>query len=382
MSKDYYNILGVDKKASDEEIKKAFRKQSLKWHPDKHVNDSEAQRKEAEEKFKEIAEAYGVLSDKEKRAKYDRFGSVDGPDLSGFGDFGGMDADTIINIFAGKGQGGGFGSFGGFGDFGGFGGFGGFGSRGRTQRQEVITPGADKVFNMSLSIEDIFKGTSKDLEYEVDVRCEHCNGQGGSGVENCQFCRGKGMVYETHRQGGSVITNGYPCPHCHGTGKTVKEPCTYCNGTGFKKSRRKEKIDVPAGVIEGQAIKIAGAGCESKSPKGPNGDLIIQFVYKIDKEKYAILNKGFGPVVYEKIDIPYYDCILGADKQIKLPNGKTVKYKVKENTEQDDTIVLKGEGIDGNDYVLVVNITFVDYTFKKSGKELSYLKDIQKLHNK
>lgn len=372
MAKDYYNILGVDRNASDDDIKKAFRKLSMKWHPDRHANDSEKDKKEAEEKFKEIAEAYGILSDKEKRDKYDRFGDADAPDMSGFGNFGGMSTDDIINMFAGRHGGG---RFSGFGDM-----FSGHGF-GRQQR-EVVTPGTDKVFNMALSIEDIFNGTSKDLEYEIDIRCGHCNGQGGSGVETCSYCHGTGMMTETQRQGYTIIQNSYPCPHCHGTGKTVKDKCTYCNGTGFTKSKRKEKITVPAGVLEGQAIRIDGGGNESKSPKGQNGDLIIQFVYKIDKSKYAIVNKGMGPIVYEKVDIPYYDCILGANKTIVLPNGKKVKYKVEENTKSGDTIVLKGEGINGNDYIIIVNIEFVDYSFKKSGKELSYLKDIQKLHQK
>ena len=366
MGKDYYSILGVDRNASDVEIKKAFRELSKTWHPDRHANDTEDKKKEAEEKFKEIAEAYGVLSDKEKRQKYDQFGSVDGPDMSGFGNFGGMDADDIINMFAGRGRGG----FG-FGDI--------FGHH-RASRQEVVEPGTNKVFNMALGIKDIFCGISKDLEYEVDIRCGHCNGQGGSGVEMCPHCHGTGMITEVQRQGYAVIQNSYPCPYCKGTGKTVKEKCSECGGTGFKKAKRKQTITVPAGVMEGQAIQINGAGNESRSPNGQNGDLIIQFVYKIDPSKYAIVNKGNGPVVYEKVDIPYYDCILGADKTIELPNGKKVKYKVKENTKPEDTIVLKGEGINGNDYILLVNMTLVDYTFKKSGKELSYLKDIQKLH--
>jgi len=364
--KNYYEILGLNKDATDAQIKQKFRELSKVWHPDRHANDTEDKKKEAEEKFKEIAEAYGVLSDKEKRQKYDQFGSVDGPDMSGFGNFGGMDADDIINMFAGRGRGG----FG-FGDI--------FGHH-RASRQEVVEPGTNKVFNMALGIKDIFCGISKDLEYEVDIRCGHCNGQGGSGVETCQHCHGTGMITEVQRQGYAVIQNSYPCPYCKGTGKTVKEKCAECGGTGFKKAKRKETIAVPAGVMEGQAIQITGAGNESRSPKGQNGDLIIQFVYKIDQSKYAIVNKGNGPVVYEKVDIPYYDCILGADKTIELPNGKKVKYKVKENTKPEDTIVLKGEGINGNDYILLVNMTLVDYAFKKSGKELSYLKDIQKLH--
>ncbi len=371
MSKNYYDILGVSKDAKDDEIKKAFRKLSLKWHPDKHVNDSPEGKKEAEEKFKEIAEAYGILSDKEKREKYDRFGTVDGPDMSGFGDFGGMSADDIINIFAGR-HGGGFGGFGGFGDM--------F-NHSRRPQQERIVPGENKVFNMSLSIEDIFNGTSKDLEYEVNVRCNKCNGEGGNGVEKCPYCNGKGMVVETRREGYSIIQQSYPCPHCHGTGKKVKEVCNECNGTGFKKAKRKVTVTVPKGVIEGQAIQFDNQGNESKNPKGPNGDLIIQFVYKFDRNKYAIRSDGRIIIVYEQVDIPYYDCILGAKKEIILPNGKKVKYDVPENTQNGDAIVLNGEGINGNDYILMVNITFVDKNFKKAKKELSYLKDIQKLHN-
>lgn len=373
MSKDYYNILGIDKNASEDDIKKAFRKLSLKWHPDRHANDSEKEKKEAEEKFKEIAEAYGVLSDPEKRSKYDKYGDADAPDMSGFGNFGGMSPDDIINMFAGR-HGSRFGGFGGFGDM--------FSGHGFGRHQESVEPGADKIFNMALTIEDIFNGTSKDLEYEIDIRCGHCNGQGGSGIETCHYCDGTGMITDIQRNGFTIIQNSRPCNHCHGTGKTAKTKCTECGGTGFKKSKRKEKINVPAGVIEKQAIKISGAGCESKSPKGQNGDLIIQFIYKIDKSKYAVVEGPTGPVVYEKVDIPYYDCILGASKALTLPNGRTVKYNVKKDTKPTDTIILKGEGIKGNDYIIIVNMTYVDHGFKKSEKELSYLKDIQKLHQK
>lgn len=375
MAKDYYSILGVDKNASEDEIKKAFRKLSLKWHPDKHANDSEADKKAAEEKFKDIAEAYGVLSDKEKREKYDRFGDADANfDFSG--GFGGMAPDDIINMFAGHGfGGGGFSGFGGFGDI--------FGRRSRqSQPQEIIEPGANKIFNMSVSIEDIFNGVSKDLEYEVDVRCGHCNGAGGSGIDTCSHCHGTGMITETQRQGYTIIQSSHPCPYCGGTGRTVKEKCKECNGTGFKKAKKKVTITVPAGALEGYMIKKTGMGCESKSPKGPNGDLGVRVIYKFDKSKYAIVDRGNGPIVYEKVEIPYYDCILGASKEITLPNGKKVKYKVPEKTKPEDTIVLHGEGIRGNDYIIIVNMTYVDYGFKKSGKELSYLKDIQKLHEK
>ena len=371
MSKDYYNILGVDRNATDDDIKKAFRKLSMQWHPDRHANDTPEKKKEAEEKFKEIAEAYGVLSDKEKREKYDRFGSVDGPDMSGFGDFGGMTPDDIINMFAGRHSG-----FGGFGGFGGFDGFGGFGRR----QKETVKPGDDKVFMMALSIEDVMCGTSKEFEYVIDTRCGHCNGQGGSGISQCQHCHGTGMVTEVQRHGFSIIQNSYPCPHCHGTGKTVKDTCKECNGTGFKQTKKKVTVNVKPGMQEGQQIIFENYGNESKSPLGHNGDLIVRFSYKFDKNKYAVANKNGYLTIFEQVDIPYYDCILGAEKKITLPNKKEVKYKVPENTGHGNIITLKGEGINGNDYVLVVNITFVDHSFKKSGKELSYLKDIQKLH--
>lgn len=378
MSKDYYEILGVKRDATEAEIKKAYRKLSLKWHPDKWVNGTEAEKKTATEKFQEISVAYGVLSDKEKRAKYDRFGDEDGAGgFGGFGDFGGMSPEEIINMFAGKGSGSSFGGgFGGFGDMFNRGGFGR-----QQQQEEIIRPGTDKVFNLALSIEDVMKGTTKTLEYEYDTRCPKCGGKGGSGLTDCLHCD-HGRIIETKLEGHTMIRNTYPCPHCHGTGKRVVDSCKECNGTGFKKSKRKEIINVPAGVLEGQAMKIDGAGNESNNSKGPNGNLIIQFVYKFDKSKYAVINGVTGPVIYEKVDIPYYDCILGAQKEITLPNGKKVTCKIPENTKPNDNILLRGEGIMGNDYIIIVNMTYVDYGFKKSGKELDKLGEIRKLHQK
>lgn len=372
MNKDYYSILGVDKNASDEDIKKAFRKLSLKWHPDKHVNDSEAEKKAAEEKFKDIAEAYGVLSDKEKREKYDRFGTVDGPDMSGFGDFGGMTPDDIINIFAGRGFGGGFG--GGFGS-----GFGDFFNRGhRQQREPAPEPGENIYKLVKISIEELFSGGSKTFNYDIETRCSHCGGAGGSGIEDCPTCKGRGEVVHTTRNGNFTSQTITPCPHCHGARKIVKEACSYCHGKGTTTKQASITVKWDAGVADGQTFRFTGKGSESKNPRGANGDLYVKIAYGFDKNKYA-----FDPqtqTMYELVEIPYYDCILGADKEIKLPNGKTTKYKVPENTDNESQIRIPRVGINGHDYIVIVKMTMFDKSFKKSSKELSYLKDIQKLH--
>ena len=372
MSKDYYSILGVDKNASDDEIKKAFRKLSMKWHPDRHANDSEAEKKAAEEKFKDIAEAYGVLSDKEKRETYDRFGTVDGPDMSGFGNFGGMSADDIINIFAGRGFGGGFGS--GFGS-----GFGDFFNRGHRQQREPAPQPGENVYKMiKINVEQLFNGGSKTFNYDVEKRCGYCNGKGGSGIENCPTCHGTGQVVQTSRNGNFVSQTISPCPHCHGTGRVVKEVCQHCHGKGTETRQESITVNWNAGIANGNTFRFAGKGSESTNPKGQNGDLYVKIVYDFDTTKYAFDSQS--QTMYELVDIPYYDCILGAEKEITLPNGKTTKYKVPENTNNESQIRIPRVGIAGHDYIVIVRMTMLDKSFKKSSKELSYLKDIQKLH--
>ena len=368
MSKDYYNILGVDKNASEDDIKKAFRKLSLKWHPDKHVNDSEAAKKEAEEKFKDIAEAYGVLSDKEKRDKYDRFGTVDGPDMSGFGDFSGIDPDEIINMFAGMHSMNGFGSFGRFGDF--------F-KHGR-QQEPAPQPGANVYKMIKLSIQDVYNGGNKTFEYDVDKRCGHCNGRGGSGIETCPVCHGRGSIIQTTRRGNFVSQSISPCTHCNGTGKVVKETCSHCHGKGTETEKTSITVTWEAGIPNGDTLRYPYKGNESTNTNGMNGDLFVKFVYEFDTAKYAVDPQS--QTMYELVDIPYYDCILGAEKEIVLPNGKKTKYKVPEYTENESQIRIPRMGINGNDYVIIVRMTMFDKNFGKARKELSYLKDIQKLH--
>jgi len=372
MNKDYYNILGVDKNASDEDIKKAFRKLSLKWHPDRHVNDSEADKKAAEEKFKEIAEAYGVLSDKEKREKYDRFGTVDGPDMSGFGDFGGMSPDDIINMFAGRGFGSGFGS--GFG-----GGFGDFFNHGhRQQREPAPQPGENIYKLIKISAEELFNGGSKTFTYDVETRCGYCNGAGGSGIDTCPTCKGRGEVVHTTRNGNFMSQTITPCPHCHGTGKIVKETCSHCHGKGTTTKQTSITVSWNSGVADGQTFRFTGKGSESTNARGANGDLYVKIAYGFEKNKYAF--DANNQLMYELVDIPYYDCIVGAEKEITLPNGKKTKYKVPANTNDEDQIRIPRMGVNGHDYVIIARMTMLDNNFKKSDKELKLLKEIQKLH--
>ena len=348
-NKDYYSILGVDRNASEEQIKSAYRKEALKWHPDRHANDPEDKKKEAEEKFKEIAEAYAILSDPEKKSQYDRFGSVDGmPNMDDFGSFGGF--GDIFDIFSGRSRrrGGGFG--------------------------EIHEDGATIELRVGLSIEEIYNGGTKDIEYDIETRCGHCGGKGGSGIETCPYCHGTGMITETQRRGpGMIFQSSHPCSHCHGTGQIVKEVCKECGGTGTKKQHKKISINIPKGVSNGQQQKINEAGYESKDPKGRNGDLVITFVYSIDNSKYRIN----GNTLYELINIPYYDVILGTEKEIILPNKEKIKIKIPKCSKDGTQITVHGKGIGFGNYIAVVSVT---YPTAITSKEEDALEKIRKIH--
>ena len=303
-SKDYYKILGVDRNASEDEIKNAYRKEALRWHPDRHANDSEDKKKEAEEKFKEIAEAYAVLTDPEKKKMYDTYGTVDGqPGFSGgfnpsdFG-FGGMGFDDIFNHFGGR-------------------------RRGGFNFHESHEPGASINLQVGVTIEEVYCGGTKNVDYDIETRCGHCGGQGGHGIKTCPYCHGSGMITETTRGAWGISQVSRPCNHCHGKGTVVEEVCKECGGTGVKKQHKNVTITIPKGVENGGQIKIDGAGYESKDPKGINGDLIVTFIYQFDQSKYRVA----GNTLYELIDVPYYDVILGTEKEITLPNKEKIKVK-------------------------------------------------------
>lgn len=356
MDKNYYDILGVSKNASDEEIKSSYRKLALKWHPDRHVNDSADKKAEAEQKFKDIAEAYGVLSDPEKKKNYDMFGTVDGvPNMSGGfsrgfpGGFGGF--DDVFDFFSGR-------------------------RRAHANASNVPEPGASINYSLGVSLEEIYNGATREIEYKIEGRCGHCNGTGGTGLETCPYCHGTGMITEVKRMGYSTIQTSHPCHHCHGEGTIIKNKCSHCGGTGTTKIKKKFKVDIPRGVEQGYIKVFQGEGYESKNPAGRPGDLNIQFIYQFDEKKYRIS----GNNVYELVNVPYYDCIAGAKKTVKLPDNTTAEYEIPKYTKDGAQIPIRGKGLKGmGNYVIVVDIEMPNAV---SSKEMDLIQKIQKLHKK
>jgi len=359
-SKDYYKILGVERNASEDDIKKNYKRLALKWHPDRHANESEDKKKEAEEKFKEIAEAYSVLSDPEKKKMYDTYGTIDGSVGGGFSggfpggfggfNFGGFTADDFFDVMSGRGRRAG---------------------RGFT---EVHEPGATININVGVSIEEVYCGGSKDIEYDIETRCGHCGGQGGHGIKTCPHCHGSGMITETKRGAWGISQVTRPCPYCNGKGTTVGEVCKECGGTGVKKQHKTVKVTIPKGVQNGDNIKIDGAGYESKDPKGINGDLIVTFIYQFDQSKYRVS----GNTLYELVDIPYYDVILGCEKEITLPNKEKIKVKIPKCGKDGQQVNVPGKGLNHGPYILVVNVTLPTAI---TSKEEDFLEKIRKIHH-
>ena len=329
--RDYYEILEVSKGASAEEIKKAYRKKALKYHPDKNPDD-----KEAEEKFKEAAEAYEVLSNPEKRQRYDQFGHAGVSGAAG-GGFGGhdMSMDDIFSMF-GDIFGGGFGS--------GFGGFGGSRSRGGGRR---VHRGSDLRVKVTLTLKEIAEGVEKKIKLKKYKSCDSCNGtgaQGGSDYVTCSTCRGSGHVTRvTNTLLGQMQTTAV-CPTCHGEGQIIKNKCSACHGEGVVREEEVVSINIPAGVGEGMQLNVSGKGNAGRRG-GMNGDLLVV----IHEESHPDLIRDGNNLIYN-LFLSMPDFVLGTTAEIPTVDSK-VKVKIDEGTQPEKILRLRGKGLpDVNGY--------------------------------
>jgi len=344
--RDYYEVLGVNKDASDEEIKKSYRKLARQYHPDVNPN-----KKEAEEKFKEISEAYEVLSDSDKRAQYDRFGHV-GPEAGGFGGFGGG--------FGGTGS-----DFGGFGDifdmfFGG--GFGG------GQQAKGPRKGADLRLDLSVSFEEAAFGVEKDVQINRTESCPGCQGTGaepGTHSSSCPTCGGKGQVAESQNTPFGRFQTVRPCPRCQGEGRIIETPCKECRGSGSVRKNRAIHIKVPGGVDNGSRLRMAGEG-EGGARGGPPGDL---YVYISVKPHKVFRRDGYD--VFCEIPITFSQAALGDEIEVPTLEGKT-KLRIPEGTQTGSNFRMKGKGIPnlrgfgrGDQHILVKVVTPTALTEKQ-----------------
>lgn len=357
-NKDLYEILGLSKGASDSDIKKAYRKLALRYHPDRQGDKSEREKKEAEDKFKEISFAYSILSDPEKKQKYDQFGITDDQQMGGGAEF---DPSEIFKHFMG-----GFGSMFGEDDnpFSSF--FGG----GRHRQQSQPQKGQSIRMQIPVSIEEILNGVHREIKYDIKVRCDKCHGTGGNGIETCSHCHGTGMITEVQRSGFGIIQNSHPCQYCGGAGKVIKNKCKDCGGTGLKTKEVSLRIDCSGGFENGHQMMFNGKGYESKSTSQQNGDLLIDLIYQYDTTKYSIQ----GNKVYEILEIPYYDCILGCEKEMTLPSHDKVMIKIPPYA-KDNTLVSTTKRFGNLGYCYVVKVKMPTYIREKE-KEL--LKQIRK----
>lgn len=319
--RDYYEVLGVAKGASDDELKKAYRQAAKKYHPDLNPDN-----KEAEAKFKEVNEAYEVLSDKDKRARYDQFGHA------------GVDP----NFGGGAGGGSPFGVDMDFGDIFSsvFGGFGGFGGR-RNSNPNAPRRGADVETSVTISFDEAAKGCKKEISYNSVVTCTDCSGSGaqkGTSPKTCSVCGGRGQVMVNQRTPFGVVQTSRVCDACKGTGKVIENPCKTCNGNGRVKKNRKIEINIPAGINDEQMLNVSGQG-SSGTNGGPAGDVHVY----VNVRPHQIFDRR-GDDVWCELPITFAQAAMGAEVVVPTIDGK-VSYNVHEGTQPGDVFKLKGKGI-------------------------------------
>lgn len=325
MSKDLYDILGVDKNASEDEIKKSYRKLALKYHPDKWADKPKNDQKKAEDKFKEVTEAYSILSDKEKRQQYDMFGTTDGS--SNGGSWSSTSAEDIMKEFMRNS---------GFGPFGGFGG----------GHSSAMQRGTDKKIRISVTIEDVYFGNPKEVTYEVERPCDSCMGSGSTNgaATKCPYCGGTGMITKTERSNFGFTQFSSPCPHCHGTGHYIQNPCSHCHGTGVVVEKVTNSFNVPRIDKLNLTYKMSGEGNAAHNNVGTNGDLYFVFALKDDPNSKFHIDTSNYANIYTDIDVSVIDCLTGCEKTVETIDKKKLKIKIPKGTRDGYIMAFSGYG--------------------------------------
>ncbi len=318
--RDYYEVLGVDRNADDAALKKAYRVLAKKYHPDMNPGDAEA-----EKKFKEASEAYAVLSDPEKRRQYDQFGhaAFEGGGAGGAGGFGGFSSADFGDIFGDI-----------FGDF-----FGGGRRSGRANNGPM--KGANVRKGVRITFEEAIFGCEKELDVILKEPCKTCNGTGakpGTSPETCSKCGGKGQVVYTQQSFFGTVQNVQTCPDCHGSGKIIKEKCSDCGGTGYVSTKKTIKVSIPAGIDNGQSVRIRDKG-EPGVNGGPRGDLLVE----VTVSRHPIFQRQ-DVHIFSTAPITFAQAALGGDVRIKTVDGEVI-YTVKAGTKTDTKVRLKGKGV-------------------------------------
>jgi molecular chaperone DnaJ len=363
MEKNYYDILGItedEKKLPQEEfsniLKQRYRKLAQKYHPDMHVNDSDAQKKEAEERFKEINEANAILSDPEKRKQYDN---------------GGADFSEFLKKFHHWGFGGSpFGDFFRDSDF-------GFDSDGGSRGMAVVK-GDDVNVRVNITLDKAYQGGDVKVTYIKSVVCDHCHGTGSNDgkTHECPHCHGSGMQRVETRRGNMLMQQMYPCRYCGGTGRVISSPCSKCGGTGLKKITVTETVQIPAGINSGMAFKVQGLGCEAPNVGGKsiNGDLIV--IVSVDNDNYFTRVDNINVVHYD--EIPFNKAMLGFKKTYKTIDGGEVEVNAPECTKDGKAFYFKGRGMpninggrgERGDYAVVIKYKYPSALTNKQKKVL------------
>lgn len=325
--RDYYEVLGVDKNADDDTLKKAYRALAKKYHPDMHPDD-----KEAEAKFKEASEAYAVLSDAEKRKQYDQFGHAAFDGTGGAGGFGGFDFNgaDFSDIFGDI-----FGSF-----------FGGGRSGYSSGRSNGPMKGANIRTSIRITFMEAITGVDKELDLTLKDECSTCHGTGakpGTSPETCSKCGGKGQVVNIQQSFFGTVRNIQTCPDCRGNGKIVREKCTACSGSGYIASKKKISVSIPSGIDNGQSVRIRGKG-EPGVNGGERGDLLVEVIVG-DHPLFRRQDQN----IYSTVPISYAMAALGGEMMIDTVDGKVV-YEVKPGTQTDTRVRLKGKGVPSTRY--------------------------------